>query len=101
MRGHHADIARQFVDSSIGEWRFLISGRAGPIPDWSTEPRRPPCAAYLSRQRERWPMPVQQAPRKPVAFVGMSEVVTGDAVVLDVQVRVPVRAVSALIIDPP
>ena len=35
---------------------------------------------------------------KPVAFAGMSEVVTGDAVVLDVQIaQLPVRAVSALI----
>jgi uncharacterized RDD family membrane protein YckC len=35
---------------------------------------------------------------KPVPFGGMSEVVTGDAVVLDVQIaQLPVRAVSALI----
>lgn len=35
---------------------------------------------------------------KPVAFEGMSEVVTGDAVVLDVQIaQLPMRAVSALI----
>lgn len=40
----------------------------------------------------------QSTAPKPVAFVGMSEVVTGDAVVLDVQIaQLPVRAVSAVI----